>query len=113
MSSHILSEIELIANRMVIINKGKVIVQGEVKELLDESKLIVTFSVNRSAEAIQLLNQHFPSTLDHSELDQLYLSVSKEMISQINKMFCENNIQVNGIESKRKLEDYFLKLINN
>lgn len=113
LSSHILSEIELIANRMVIINKGKVIVQGEVKELLDESKLIVTFSVDRSVEAIQLLNKHFPSTLEHSSNDQVNVSVSKDMISEINKMFCDNNIQVSGIEAKRKLEDYFLKLINN
>ena len=33
LSSHLLSEIELIANRMVIINKGKTVVEGEVATL--------------------------------------------------------------------------------
>ena len=44
LSSHILSEIELIASRMVIINKGREIVQGEVGTLLNSEELIVSFS---------------------------------------------------------------------
>ena len=35
LSSHQLSEIEMIANRMVIINKGKSIIEGDVSELLE------------------------------------------------------------------------------
>ena len=34
LSSHILSEIELVADEMVIINKGKSIVQGKVNDLM-------------------------------------------------------------------------------
>ena len=40
-SSHLLSEIELVANRMLIIHKGKKIVEGKVAELLDPSKSLV------------------------------------------------------------------------
>ena len=40
-SSHLLSEIELIANRMIVIHKGKKIVEGFVKDLLDPSKTLV------------------------------------------------------------------------
>lgn len=32
--SHILPEVEMIANRMAIINKGKTVVEGEVRQLL-------------------------------------------------------------------------------
>ena len=46
LSSHILSEIELIANRMIIINKGETIMQGSVAELLNAQDLIVSFTVN-------------------------------------------------------------------
>lgn len=35
LSSHILSEVELVANRMIIINKGKTVVEGKVNELLN------------------------------------------------------------------------------
>ena len=41
LSSHQLSEIELIANRMVIINKGKTIVEGDVQELLNAQEIVV------------------------------------------------------------------------
>ena len=39
LSSHILPEVELIATRMVIINKGKAIVEGNVRELLKDRGL--------------------------------------------------------------------------
>jgi ABC-type multidrug transport system ATPase subunit len=40
LSSHILSEIELIADHMVIMNKGKAVVQGNVHNLLNDQELI-------------------------------------------------------------------------
>ncbi len=44
LSSHQLSEIEMIANRMVIINRGKSIIEGDVSELLNSSQMMVKFS---------------------------------------------------------------------
>ena len=46
LSSHQLSEIEMIANRLVIINKGKSIIEGNVDELLNSSQMIVKFIVD-------------------------------------------------------------------
>ena len=40
-SSHLLSEIEIIANRILIINKGKKVVEGNAAALLDPAKTIV------------------------------------------------------------------------
>ena len=57
LSSHILSEIELIANRLVIINKGKSLVQGSVSELLNAQELIVAFSVDNAEKAKEVLQQ--------------------------------------------------------
>ena len=56
LSSHILSEIELIANRMVIISKGKTIVQGSVSDLLNAQELIVSFSVDNVEKAKSILD---------------------------------------------------------
>jgi len=36
LSSHLLNEVEQVATRMAIINKGKLVVQGKVEELLRE-----------------------------------------------------------------------------
>lgn len=113
LSSHILSEIELIANRMVIINKGKTIIQGSVSELLNAQELIVSFSVDNIERAKQLIeNVSMKELIDKVDNNNLLLLISQEKIPVINKLFCDNEIKVFSIEAKRKLEDYFLKLIN-
>jgi len=114
LSSHILSEIELIANRMVIINKGKTIVQGSVSELLNGQELIVSFNIDNVEKAIQLLNSN-NITIDKDSIqgNNLLLHIAQENIPVVNKLFCDNNVNVFSIETKHKLEDYFLKLINH
>ena len=114
LSSHILSEIELIANRMVIINKGKTIIQGSVSELLNAQELIVSIKVDDAAKACRLIESApFTAAIESIESDFIQLNITQEMIPAINKLLCDNEVQVFSIEVKRKLEDYFLKLINN
>jgi ABC-2 type transport system ATP-binding protein len=98
---------------MVIINKGKSIVQGSVSELLNAQELIVSFTVDNAEKAQQLLsNASLESAIGKIEDNNLLLHISQENIPLVNKMFCDNGLKVFSIESKRKLEDYFLKLIN-
>jgi ABC-type multidrug transport system ATPase subunit len=114
LSSHLLSEIELIANRMVIINKGKTLVQGSVADLLNEQELIVSFTLDDIEKARSLLAT-FGIEKQFITINQnnLLLQISNDKIPAVNKLFCDNAIKVFSIETKRKLEDYFLKLINN
>lgn len=113
LSSHILSEIELIANRMIIINKGKTIVQGSVSELLNAQELVVSFKVDNITSALQLLEKQKIEVTKSDEINTLLVTTSQDNIPVINKLFCDNAINVYSIEAKRKLEDYFLKLINS
>jgi ABC-type multidrug transport system ATPase subunit len=113
-SSHILSEIELIANRMIIINNGKTIVQGNVAELLNSQEIIVLFKIDLIDKAVSLLKQSEFETCEITVKDSFILiHTSSESIPTINKLFCDNGINVSSIETKRKLEDYFLRLINS
>lgn len=113
LSSHILSEIELIATRMIIINKGKSVVEGSVNELLSHQNLIVRFSYLEN-EFIEDLLTHssWNSKIESKGLNEISFSVSEVEIGELNRFLCSNQINVTGIESKRKLEDYFLKLVN-
>jgi len=114
LSSHILSEIELIANRMVIIAKGKSIIQGNVPELLNEQDLIVSFEVDKPEKAKQIISERLSaSVVANIEDHTLLLNVAYQLIPQINQWLLENDVKVFGIDSKRKLEDYFLKLVSN
>ncbi len=112
LSSHILPEIELIANRMVIIAKGKSIVQGNVAELLNEQDLIVSFEVDDPEKAIRVLMKHLPAeVIGKIENKILQLNIGYPLIPQVNQWLIENEVKVFGIDTKRKLEDYFLKLV--
>jgi ABC-type multidrug transport system ATPase subunit len=114
LSSHILSEIELIANRLVIINKGKTLIQGSVKDLLNAQELIVSFKVDNINLAKTILEKaDLINAFESIEDKNILLHLSEEMIPKVNKLLCDNGIAVFSIEAKRKLEDYFLKLINH
>jgi ABC-type multidrug transport system ATPase subunit len=113
LSSHILSEIELIANRMVIINKGKTVVQGSVSELLNAEDMVVSFHVDDVNKAKQIAEDSvLKLRIETVVNDAFEIHISQDKVPVLNKLFCDNDIQIFSIEAKRKLEDYFLKLIN-
>jgi ABC-type multidrug transport system ATPase subunit len=112
LSSHQLSEIELIANRMVIINQGKTIIEGSVSELLNSRELLVRLETDNIEATQQLIQLNFAEakTMLISS-DSLDVSIHRDRVPQLNRLLVENNIGVMAIEPKRKLEDYFIKTI--
>jgi len=114
LSSHQLSEIELIANRMVIITKGKSLVEGNVQELLNAQELTVSLELSDVNKAIPLIQQHFANVeITRINEVEISLSIEKKQVSHLNKMLGENNILVYALEPKRKLEDFFMKIVQS
>ncbi len=113
LSSHQLSEIELIANRMVIINKGRSIVEGDVKELMNTQDLVVSVEVDDVEKSKGLIAKHFSNAqILSTEGAFLEVTLEKQQVPQLNKMLIEANISVGALEPKRKLEDFFMKIVN-
>jgi len=114
LSSHQLSEIELIANRMVIITKGKSLVEGNVQELLNAQELTVRLELSDVNKAIPLIQQHF-SNVEITRINEveISLSIEKQQVPHLNKMLGDNNILVYALEPKRKLEDFFMKIVQS
>tara|TARA_Y100001978_G_scaffold51660_1_gene46498 strand:- start:667 stop:1581 length:915 start_codon:yes stop_codon:yes gene_type:complete len=111
LSSHQLSEIEMIANRMVIINKGKTLIEGSVNELLNTSQMVVRFQLDDAHRAMKLLQSDFQIQAKSSELKQeLELEIDKMRIADVAECFVKNGLRIYSIEQKRKLEDYFIKI---
>jgi ABC-type multidrug transport system ATPase subunit len=114
LSSHQLSEIELIANRMVIINKGKSIVEGEVQDLLNAQELVVHLEVDAVEKAKQVISTHFSNAQFVGETaTELEVAIEKQQVSNLNKALIENGVQVFALEPKRKLEDFFMKIVQS
>ncbi|MBK7104563.1 MAG: ABC transporter ATP-binding protein [Ignavibacteriae bacterium] len=111
LSSHILREIELIANRMVIINKGKNIIEGDVKELLINDKHEVEINFKSEINIQEILSNSVFSNNNFTILNsQLKINLAEEKIPHLIKFFVENNVEIFSVERKNSLEDYFLKI---
>jgi len=111
LSSHLLSEVEQIANRMIIINKGKTVVEGFVRDLLNSAELKVTIEVDTIDSAKQLISQsRWSGKIDSIKNNKLILNLPSEEIAELNKYFVENNISVSAVIPTRSLEEYFLKI---
>jgi ABC-type multidrug transport system ATPase subunit len=114
LSSHQLSEIELIANRMVIINKGKSIVEGEVQDLLNAQELVVHLEVDAVEKAKQVISAHFSNAQFVGETaTELEVAIEKSQVPNLNKALIDNGVQVFALEPKRKLEDFFMKIVQS
>jgi ABC-2 type transport system ATP-binding protein len=114
LSSHQLSEIELIANRMVIITKGKSLVEGNVQELLNAQELTVRLELSDVNKSIPLIQQHFANVeITRINEVEISLSIEKQQVPHLNKMLGDNNILVYALEPKRKLEDFFMKIVQS
>ena len=112
-SSHNLSEVEIICNRMVIIHQGKSVVEGDVKQLLNEEDQIIRIQTEAgSLPKASALLANFPATqVKTIGSDTLELTLPKELIPKVNKQLIEAGVPIFSIESKRKLEDYFINLL--
>ena len=111
LSSHILHEIELIANRMIILNKGEKVIEGDVKELLGHNDLIIEIELADAQSALQIFSAgKFENQIIHSNTSLIQLKGSKNDIPTISKLISENKQEVFSITYKRTLEEMFLKL---
>jgi len=110
-SSHLLNEMEQIATRMLIIDKGKKIVEGSVSELFDPAKTIVEVETTSIAAASEKIKQsNWASHLQPANGSRLVFQLHKNELAQLNKALVEMNIEVTGFTAGNSLEKYFLSL---
>ncbi|MDQ0178049.1 ABC transporter ATP-binding protein [Bacillus chungangensis] len=112
-SSHILSEIEQLADHIGVIHEGKLLEELSFEELRNRNRKYLEFQVSNDNKAAMLLEKHF-DIVDYEVHDDGKIRVFSHIgqQSKLNKMFVEHDIDVSKITmSEDKLEDYFIKLI--
>lgn len=111
LSSHILYEVEMVADRMIIINKGATQVEGNVQELLNKNELKVSFEVDDVPKVRELLNStRWAEKLNSETKNQLVFSLRNTEIADLNKYLVDNKIGVSAVIPTRSLEEYFLQI---
>lgn len=122
-SSHLLSEIQLMCDRVAIIAHGEVIAVGEVDELVSQAGTYTVWQVDRSGDARKMLRDHTDVQIvpdDEHRIDESLLSTLRDPIVTImdeNRItdwvnrFVESGIGIHSVQRVApSLEELFLKL---
>ncbi len=112
-SSHILSEIEQLADSIGVMHEGKLIDEINMVELYKKNRHYVEFEVSDENKATLLLEECL-ALKDYSvhENNKLRIYSNFGRRAEINRLFVENGLDVYKINiSEEKLEDYFSNLI--
>ena len=112
-SSHLLSEIEVIATRMLIIHKGKKIVEGYVQEMLDPAKTLVQLDTTDNGLALEFLQTTKWGTGASAADKSIRLNINKNEIPQLVSQLTERGTGIISVQPRHSLEAYFLSLTNN
>ena len=110
-SSHLLSEVEQIADSMLIINKGKKIVEGRVTDLLNPGKVQLEIETLNNEEAKLILRSStWSDSLKGNSKEKLIIEVNRANIQDLTKYLVDHGVGLVGIKSVNSLEAYFLSL---
>ena len=111
-SSHILSEIAVLADDIGIIDKGVLIEEGSMKELEEKNGKYIHFKVSDNAQAARILSVYYKESnfkvSGNQDINVYNLSIS---IPDIVRSFVQEGVDVMAAHlCEDTLEDYFKKV---
>ena len=110
-SSHLLHEIEQIATRLLIIDQGKKMVEGEMSSLLDPANTLIEVHTDDAEFSWRLLmDTPWSSYIKKKENRTLFFQMHREKVPELNRELVRLQIPVLSLEVKSSLEAYFLSL---
>lgn len=110
-SSHLLSEMELIADSMLIIDKGRKLVEGKVSELFDPAQTIVELRTTDNSMTLEKLERSALQKMIHRKRhDAVWLKLHRDQLPAVMKELVQMDIPIISFASRNSLEEYFLSL---
>ena len=108
LSSHMLGEVEQVCDRVAIIDKGRLIREGQVSELLAEGSAL-RLEVSSAATAAALLTTYNPIVENETHL---VVTAEREQTTAILGQLLAANIAIYQVTTaRRRLEDVFLHAV--
>ena len=118
LSSHLLHEVQQVCNRAVIMNKGRIVVEGPVSELRPErtSVKVLTGDQARTAEVLRKLLG--PGAVDvgrdgpPGDEEYLHFTCGDDLVPEMVRRLVAEGIDVRAVvpAAEQGLEDFFLEL---
>lgn len=114
-SSHILTELQLVANRFVFMKYGEIVEDLSKEELARKSKKQLYIHVDQPAKAAQLLERTY-ADIQYQVLPNGAFVIQNyiEEAAQMNQLLVSHALFVTEVRVETiKLEDYFLELVGD
>lgn len=107
-SSHLISEVQLMCDRVSIINKGRIIKHASIEEMLSTGDVIWTLDDPMKGQAILENTFNISSTVNQRGLST---TVDISRLPDINRAFFDAGLEISFVDNKKQtLEDLFLSL---
>ncbi|MFC4075508.1 ABC transporter ATP-binding protein [Salinithrix halophila] len=108
-SSHLLSEIQMMCDRVAILNHGRLLREADVSELLEQAAS-VSFRVRDSAYALQVFQREGVKAKE-GEHGIIYTYLEEEAIPEMVKRLVYQDVAIYSVQlQKNSLEETFLQL---
>ena len=113
-SSHILTEMQLMCDRVAVIDKGKIVKVEDISENKDSKESIETvISVKQKEKADEILKKE-GYEIKSWEGRKVHLNLEEDKISEVVKLLVKNDIDIDEvIKNKKNLEDIFFSATEN
>jgi len=113
-SSHLLSEMEQVADSLLIIHKGKKIAEGNMNELLNPEQSRIEVETRSAKEfELQLKQTSWANKIISTNGQKIIMQMKKEEVPIFVKQMGEMKQDIFSIQKKNSLEDYFLSLTSH
>ncbi len=112
-SSHLLSEMEMMCDRIGIIQQGKLVDVQSVKDFVSNTEKLYEVEVECIDEALSAVREYLPGIKVSKSTTGLEIPVTKDQIPALVKLLASKDFSIYGIrEVSKTLEDRFLEVTN-
>ena len=109
LSSHLLNEVEMVATRMAVINRGELVTQGEVAALLEKGEKVVSVT-GRPIEKVKSVLAARGITRMTEKGDAVEAAMPFEEVPELARALVREGVDVQALVPRRSLEEYFLSI---
>ena len=110
-SSHQLHDMEEFCTDILILNKGKSILQGKTEEILSETTNIVDCILEETGAFLNVLSQFHGISLTSHKENRFTVKLENVCLDEFIKQLIANNLHIHYMSARRNsLQDLFLKL---
>lgn len=111
-SSHNLTEIDNLCNRIIAIKNGKIITNDSIENFKSESNIVSYELILNSLENIEKIILNYKYEILEDNTIKVY--ISKENVSELMQLLIQNNYQIYSVqESKMSSEEAFFKKVGD